>query len=156
MPSKRFVPILRFSVGTSYSEKCAFEEKESLQKIDRFVDNRRQASEKIAQAFARLSSAEDTAERHQFTKPCHHVVRDPHGNFSTCTNPNCRYAHTLDELRMPCCVFDQNCFRRPSVNKNLAPCRFKHSEETKEQFIQRMNIVVPDLPQTKEEPVVID
>ena len=131
---KRFVPILRFSVGTSYQQKLIHEQGP--------------VREPSNPGYALL--LEKNNDGLKCTKPCRNVVRDSDNNFTKCTKEYCTYAHTLQQLQLPRCLFDHNdqfrCNRRPGFNPELAVCKFKHIDETNESYHSRMGTVLPDLP----------
>jgi len=64
----------------------------------------------------------------------------------TCQNgTNCRFAHSLEELNVSNCLFEQRCrFVRMSngklVNNGEKVCAHKHPHETKETFISRTGL----------------
>ena len=64
----------------------------------------------------------------------------------TCQNgTNCRFAHSLEELNVSNCLFEQRCrFVRMSngklVNNGEKVCSHKHPHETKETFISRTGL----------------
>jgi hypothetical protein len=64
------------------------------------------------------------------TKPCITVI-----NNKICINPNCCYAHTLEELRDVECIYSSNC--------NKQGCMFRHSYETSEEYRKRINFIEP-------------
>ena len=91
------------------------------------------------------------------TKPCRLVVKKPDGNFGICNRDKCSFAHSQEELEIPLCMFDENCrtvYGKYDKNTNdFIPntfCTFKHSFETKTQWLKRTNTVLPELPLTNE------
>ena len=50
-----------------------------------------------------------------------------------CKRKMCTFAHTIEEFSPMMCNFDRRC-------RNRDTCRFKHSDETKEEFIVRLGI----------------
>jgi hypothetical protein len=89
------------------------------------------------------------------TKPCSNVIKTEDGNYSVCYRAECSYAHSLKELKHPHCSFDITCrFRDGKKNKQGvveegSECKFLHSDETPEEWMQRINFVV-DLPASHE------
>ena len=156
MPSKRFVPAAKFIVATPYLIQRQFDLEKS-EKSPKSVSSFQERNVARSEAFNSLASKEATAERLCLTKSCNRVIRDPHGNFGVCTRVGCTFAHSLDELRVPSCLFDIDivkgirCNRRPGANGSRTVCRFKHLDESTEEFRKRMGIVLPDLPETSEE-----
>ena len=72
-----------------------------------------------------------------FSKPCFNVSKDAKTVvFGTCTKPICTFAHTLEEFKPRVCNYDNNC------RNNI--CKFKHSDETNFEYIQRTKL--PPLP----------
>lgn len=87
------------------------------------------------------------------TKPCRLVLKKPDGSFGVCTRDKCSFAHSHEELEIPLCMFDENCrtvYGKYDKNINdFIPntfCTFKHSFETKTQWLKRTNTVLPELP----------
>ena len=87
------------------------------------------------------------------TKPCRLVLKKPDGSFGVCTRDKCSFAHSHEELEIPLCMFDENCrtvYGKYDKNTNdFIPntfCTFKHSFETKTQWLKRTNTVLPELP----------
>lgn len=73
------------------------------------------------------------------TRPCFAALRREDGTYGKCTRSNCVFAHTLAELRYPICMYGKYC-------KKLDECDFMHEGETGEQFRERMQLEVPELP----------
>jgi hypothetical protein len=91
------------------------------------------------------------------TKPCRLVVKKPDGSFGVCNRDKCSFAHSQEELQIPLCMFDETCrtvYGKYDKNTNdFIPntyCTFKHSFETKSQWLKRTNTVLPELPLTNE------
>jgi len=61
--------------------------------------------------------------RLQFTKMCY--------GGEKCKNPNCTFAHTLDQLSPVPCRFQKSC-------KYPQRCGFYHEDETKESYLKRI------------------
>lgn len=49
----------------------------------------------------------------------------------SCKIKNCKFAHNVNELNPVMCKFDRRC------NKQIDECEYKHSNESKEQYIRR-------------------
>jgi hypothetical protein len=91
------------------------------------------------------------------TKPCHNVLRENETEFGVCQLPTCDYAHSLDELCPPKCIFGTQCkYKGGKLHPVLltidstTKCKYLHPDETEEQWITRANIVPPRLPPTSE------
>jgi hypothetical protein len=72
-----------------------------------------------------------------YTQPCFRVVEG-----KVCTVPFCTYAHSIDRLKVPECRFGMKCVVRT--------CEFKHPDETKNEYITRVEWDT-GLPQTEDE-----
>ena len=90
-------------------------------------------------AFQTLSDKTEVRSHLSCTKGCKHVYKLPDGTYSQCTFPNCTFAHSMEQLKTPRCLF-------PTCRKSQ--CSFKHSSETKEEWLKRTRIILPDLPPT--------
>jgi hypothetical protein len=91
------------------------------------------------------------------TKPCHNVLRENETEFGVCQLPTCDYAHSLDELCPPKCIFGIQCkYKGGKLHPVLltidstTKCKYLHPDETEEQWIKRANIIPPRLPPTSE------
>lgn len=87
------------------------------------------------------------------TRPCINVIRkSPDMEYGVCYKENCKFAHSIDELKYTMCRFDRTCrFRNgkpiqdgyiDSDNK----CKFRHFDETKSEWIDRIGCTLPNLP----------
>lgn len=101
----------------------------------------------------------------RYTKPCHKVVQlenDPCcGNeveptlFGVCNNPNCTYAHSLAEFRIPSCRYNEWCKRKfgaysfedgwKKFDQSLKCC-FIHPDESEAMYYYRTGLQRPNLP----------
>ena len=82
-------------------------------------------------AFDSLKNKDIFTKRLEKTKLCKNII-----NNGLCSRKFCSYAHTIDELKDPKCVFDKNC-RKSS-------CFFKHSVESREEYHIRCGIQIPN------------
>ena len=94
------------------------------------------------------------------TKPCRNII-----NTGLCTRKKCTFAHSMEEWRVPICRYDMNCrYINGKINKfgNMIEgsiCRFKHTYESSEEWLNRTGQVYPNLPLTNKkynEKFVID
>ena len=98
------------------------------------------------------------------TKACR-LVTDPFLNpkvgetpqFGVCTRPECTFAHSLEEMQVPSCLFDANCrFIHGKIDRSTRKkipdthCRFRHSFETINEWIKRSGVKRDPLPETSE------
>ena len=98
------------------------------------------------------------------TKACR-LVTDPFLNpkvgetqqFGVCTRPQCTFAHSLEEMQVPSCLFDTNCrFIHGKIDRSTRKripdtrCRFRHSFETINEWIKRSGVKRDPLPETSE------
>jgi hypothetical protein len=91
-----------------------------------------------SKAFGVLGDKESLSKNLECTSACNNVFR--HGKCNR--GDKCKYAHTLDKLKDPICLFNYNC-------RNPDSCRFKHGTETREEFYRRTNRTIPNLPATE-------
>lgn len=140
--------VIRFVVGSSYEE---------TRQNRRCNQNFTNGDDPRSRAFAKMEDKETVAKTLTCTRACNNVKRDsPDKEFGVCYRENCSFAHCLGELNDPMCGFDSTCrFRwgKPqrdgTVNAN-AKCMFRHSDETREDWIKRTGRTLPDLPETDE------
>jgi hypothetical protein len=66
------------------------------------------------------------------TRPCPVQLSE-----GSCTNTNCTYAHSLEELKHTECNFGNKCTKKDTN------CTFKHPDESVENFRKRINFVEP-------------
>lgn len=115
-------------------------------------------------SFAAMSDPTKIAASLTCTKACN-LVTTPFLNpkdgasprYGVCTRPKCTFAHSTDELQAPRCGFDGNCRflhgKRDRKTRKIIPdtaCKFRHSNETVEEWAKRANITPPALPPTNE------
>ena len=109
------------------------------------------------EAFNHLADKERVASSLVCTKACRNVTTlNEKGEFGVCTREYCTFAHSEEELTLPWCTFDQTCRfkngRFVNFNTNtLIPdsqCKFRHSDETIENYYRRSGKKRPYLPAT--------
>ena len=110
-------------------------------------------------AFNHMSNKDKVAKALSCTKACRNIQRDPEtGKFGVCVRKYCTFAHSMDELQPARCIFDLACrFRNGRIinwnTRTIAPgskCKFRHSDETVDQYYARSEMTRPDLPPTSE------
>ena len=110
-------------------------------------------------AFNHMSNKDKVAKALSCTKACRNIQRDPEtGKFGVCVRKYCTFAHSMDELQPARCSFDLACrFRNGRIidwnTRTIAPgskCKFRHSDETVDQYYARSGMTRPDLPPTSE------
>jgi hypothetical protein len=74
----------------------------------------------------------ESSQRLAKTKPCNNFLK-----YGECNRKVCTFAHSLEELKDPVCIFDDTCL-------NGYNCRYKHSTESQEQYYTRCKIKLPD------------
>lgn len=75
------------------------------------------------------------------TKPCRFTTSlGDGGGFTRCKNIECKFAHSLAELRIPPCFFGDKCDRKER-------CRFLHPDETVIERYEKLKKPLPNLPQ---------
>lgn len=146
--------VTRFVLATSYSsERRGKQSRQNNQGTDR-----------RSRAFSHMENKEDVAKSLQCTRACNNVRRlksaesaeSAEPEYGVCYRESCSFAHSLDQLNDPMCGFDESCrFRdgktRPDGSLDTdAKCKFRHSNETREEWINRTGRSLPDLPQTHE------
>lgn len=102
---------------------------------------RKQNCDQRTEAYEILADKEKLASSLTKSKMCSSVDKNEecqHGE-------NCRFAHSLDELKISNCLFEQRCrFVRMSngklVNNGEKVCSHKHPHETKETFMSRTGL----------------
>lgn len=67
------------------------------------------------------------------SQPCKFVLEN-----KPCCNFDCTFAHTEDELSPNKCAFGNEC--------NNDECKFKHPNETRKEYYDRINFVMPKFP----------
>ena len=79
-----------------------------------------------------------------FTIKCKYVYKRKDGTWSCCKKMDqCKFAHSLQQLQFLKCNQDLNC----TVFNNGGFCMYKHSNETREDWIQRTKLFRPELPE---------
>jgi len=92
-------------------------------------------------AFDILSNKTQLEKRLMNTSMCTNYLRN-----RTCRHgSNCRYAHSIDELRMYDCLFGKNCKHVSYQGNNIVDnggkkCKHRHPEETREMFFKRTGL----------------
>lgn len=76
----------------------------------------------------------NSSERLSKTKACNNILK-----YGKCNREVCTFAHSIEELRDPCCTYDDRCNKRDI-------CRYMHSDETQEEYHSRCNITLPKFP----------
>lgn len=96
------------------------------------------------QHFIPVNNFKSTENTLVCTKACKYVIQlKENGDYGVCYRPICSFAHSLEELKDPMCGFDKMC-RYRDTNR----CMFRHSDETKEQWLDRTEQKLPNLPPT--------
>lgn len=94
--------------------------------------------------FVLTNQKYDNSANFKYTKPCMRVVKSDWDEYSCCDAYGCTYAHSLQELRVPECLYGDRCYKKDG------PCNFIHPSETKDQYFKRTGKKLPDLPLTSE------
>ena len=134
----------RFIVGSSY-----------INERRKTRNNGFQNNNQRSQAFAKMENKEDVAKTLTCTRACNNVKRSD-GEYGVCYRETCSFAHSLDELNDPMCSFGATCRhkwgkrQRDGSVDSSSKCRFRHSDESREDWTKRANRTIPDLPQTSE------
>lgn len=112
---------------------------------------------KTEQALSR-SYKDEVAKKLNCTKVCTWALKNPAtGEYGTCYRQfegTCTFAHSLEELNDPMCTFDKMCkYKQGRYNKEgtfdvTLKCKFRHSSETREEWLKRTGKKLPDLPYT--------
>ena len=111
-------------------------------------------------AFNHMADKDKMAKALSCTKACRNIQRNPEtGKFGVCYRAYCTFAHSMDELQPARCSFDSACrFKHGRIidwnTRTIAPgskCKFRHSDETIDQYYARSRMTRPDLPLTNEE-----
>jgi len=79
-------------------------------------------------AFKVIANRQNISSRLMKTKPCYNMTQ-----YGKCNRKQCNFAHSVDELKDPMCIFDKTCRKRQA-------CRFKHSDESREEYHQRCGL----------------
>ena len=111
-------------------------------------------------AFNHMADKDKVAKALSCTKACRNIQRDPKtGKFGVCYRAYCTFAHSMDELQPARCSFDSACrFKHGRIidwnTRTIvsgSKCKFRHSDETIDQYYARSGITRPDLPLTNKE-----
>ena len=135
----------------SQHDMMSAKERESKEKPSYPVDSR-------SQSFALMADKKSVATSLVRTKACRLVVLNPNENkFGVCTRAHCTFAHSEEERQAPMCGFDGNCRfingKRDRKTGKIIPnskCKFRHSNETVLEWLNRSGVVRPKLPPTSE------
>lgn len=107
-------------------------------------------------ALSKMENKEEMDKNLTGTKACKNIERTSTGEFGVCYREICTFAHSLEELNDPMCGFDSVCRHRlgkvqrdSTVDKTLK-CMYRHTDETREEWVNRTGCVIPDLPKTSE------
>jgi hypothetical protein len=92
------------------------------------------------------------------TRACKNVCRESiDSEYGVCYRMKCDFAHSMLELNDPVCSFDNRCRffygkpRRDGSIDHVDMCKFRHSNENREEWIKRTGRTLPDLPETSDE-----
>ena len=112
---------------------------DELREKDAYYVN--QNSDQRSSAYEILADKEKLASSLAKSKMCSSVGKNEQCHHGE----NCRFAHSLDELKISDCLFEQRCrFVRMSngklVNNGEKVCSHKHPHETKETFMSRTGL----------------
>ena len=114
--------------------------------------------------FESMADKEKIAKSLTCTKACR-IVTEPFLNpkdgeekkFGVCTRQYCTFAHSIAELQVPACGFDGSCRflygKRDYNTHQIIPntqCRFRHSNETIDGWLERSGSKRTPLPETNE------
>ena len=139
--------VIRFIVASSYNDEKRNHRHPQYQTGD---DPR-------SHAFAKMDDKDAMAKSLVGTRACNHVKRgSPDDEFGVCYRMVCTFAHSLLELNDPMCGFDDTCRfmngkpRRDGTIDKKTKCKFRHSNETRDDWVKRTGRTLPDLPETNE------
>ena len=98
-----------------------------------------------------MEDKETLAKSLSCTRACNNVLqKQPNNEYGICVRHVCTFAHSLEELNDPMCQFDTTCrFQYGTVGQNHK-CMFRHSNETRGDWLKRTGQKLPDLPPTSE------
>jgi hypothetical protein len=92
------------------------------------------------------------------TLACKHVCRESiDSDYGVCYRTKCDFAHSMLELNDPVCSFDNRCrffYGKPRRDGSIdyaEMCKFRHSNENRQEWIKRTGRTLPDLPETSDE-----
>ena len=139
--------VTRFIVGSSYID----------ERRKRRPTNLGVTSYPRSRAFEIMDNKEEMAKKLVATRACKNVTRaSPEVDYGVCYREKCTFAHGLDELNDPMCGFDGTCrFRNGKPRSDYSidsdtKCKFRHSDETRADWVSRTRCTIPDLPPTSE------
>jgi hypothetical protein len=99
-------------------------------------------------SFNIMGNKDKIAQTLKCTKGCRNVTTlDSEGHFGVCYRQHCTFAHSMEELTPPPCSFGSNC----RMKYGSRPCRFRHDDETVEEWITRSGVTRPNLPPTNKD-----
>lgn len=139
--------VTKFFLSTSYNEV-------RMNKRPTMVNN---SSDDRSNAFSTLENKEKIAKSLFCTRPCNNVKRENQDSpYGCCYRETCSFAHSMSEINDPMCSFDITCrFRwgkpqRDGPIDDKTKCQFRHSDETRQEWVKRTGRTLPDLPETSE------
>jgi hypothetical protein len=148
----------KFVVSTSYSEQRDQELENQWKTVVESCDQTPLPlfTDPRSDAFVLLNDKISTRNRLLRTKICNNIQPNERGEFGVCFRKYCDFAHSLEELKDPMCLFDSNCRnlqgrinRDGSIQPN-SQCSFRHGFETREEWLTRTGKTLPILPRTSE------
>jgi hypothetical protein len=84
--------------------------------------------EKRNYAFEKLNDKKELAKRLKNSAPCRHII-----NKGKCIITHCTFAHSMEELTPPLCIFEEGC-------KKLS-CNSIHPSESRNDWIKKMGYI---------------
>jgi hypothetical protein len=100
---------------------------------------------RLNQAFPEIAS---DPTRFNHTKPCKNIEKTDGETYGVCTRDVCTYAHSLQEYKVPRCVFGDKCYRRDQAGDRA--CAYMHPKENLDSYCDRTGKSKPDLPESSE------
>jgi hypothetical protein len=106
-----------------------------------------------SKAFAKMADKKSLSVTLAGTKACNNVVPNAAGGYTVCTRSMCTYAHSLDELKVANCTFDDNCrmfygkYDSHGLTIRNSQCKFLHTGESLQDWSNRTGSNMPNLPQ---------
>ena len=101
---------------------------------------------RLNQAFPEVSG---DPTRFNYTKPCKNIEKvDGSDERGVCTRDVCTYAHSLEEYKVPKCLFGDKCYRKDQTGDRS--CTYMHPKENLDEYFARTGKSRPDLPETSE------
>ena len=93
-----------------------------------------------------MSNPSESRIKNERTIKCKHVFRRDNGVWNQCKRKNdCKFAHCIEEIHCLRCNQDETC-----RYFEMGVCMYKHSRESYDEWMQRTNVLRPDIP-TREE-----